>query len=381
MKIAVVAVGYNRVFSMERLFASLNNAVYFDDKVDLIISLDKSNIEQKMIDMANKVDWQHGEKIIRTFPERQGLRPHILQCGDLTNEYDAVIVLEDDLVVSKGYYSYVKQCIERYGDDERIAGISLYMHQTVPGVFRPFIPANDGSDVFLMQFAQSWGQCWTRKMWRGFREWYDEQEGKLQSDGIIPEYVAKWDDKSWLKYYIKYTAEKKFYHVYPYVSLTTCVSEVGEHTEDINSRFQVPLIQKEIKYRFPDFGDEIKYDVFFERILDTCACDLKGKITMDLYGMRTKWEGADYLISTAIRPFECIKKYGLNYRPHEENVLSESDGTDIFVYDLNSPCTPKTKLSVSNLTDYDIRSIDWRRTLNHGLLGLKRGIKRKLIKK
>ena len=46
--------------------------------------------------------------------------------GKLLNDYDALIVLEDDITVSPYYYQYACQTIAQYQDDERIAGISLY---------------------------------------------------------------------------------------------------------------------------------------------------------------------------------------------------------------------------------------------------------------
>ena len=38
-------------------------------------------------------------------------------------------VLEDDIVVSPGYYQYMKQAVEYYKDNADIAGISLYSHK------------------------------------------------------------------------------------------------------------------------------------------------------------------------------------------------------------------------------------------------------------
>ena len=157
MKYAIVAVGYNRPDSIEQLLKSLLNANYAGDQVDLVVSLDKGQRQQEIVTVAEKMSWPHGEKIVRAFPERQGLRAHIIQCGDLTEKYDAVVVLEDDLMVAPHFYSYVKQTVDRYVDDDRIAGISLYKHQTHPGVNRPFEPANNGYDVYMQQFAMSWG--------------------------------------------------------------------------------------------------------------------------------------------------------------------------------------------------------------------------------
>ena len=152
MNIAIITVGYNRPDSMQQLLNTVVNADYENDKVDLIISI------------AENIKWSYGEKKIRAFSERQGLRNHIIQCGDMTEYYDAVVVLEDDLMVSKYYYTYVKQALAFYCDDCKIAGISLYKHQTHPGVYRPFEPVNNGYDVYMQQFAMSWGQCWSNTM-------------------------------------------------------------------------------------------------------------------------------------------------------------------------------------------------------------------------
>ena len=96
MTYAIIAVGYNRPLEMKRLLDSLCQAQIGDIEVDLIISLDKSDKQEDLKKICEEIQWDHGEKIIRPFSERQGLRNHILQCGDLTDRYDAVIVLEDD---------------------------------------------------------------------------------------------------------------------------------------------------------------------------------------------------------------------------------------------------------------------------------------------
>ena len=105
MKFAVVVVGYNRPFGLKRLTLSLKEADYLSDKVDLVISIDKGKKQQEIIDICEKIKWDFGEKHIRIFNENLGLRKHIIKCGDLTNLYDAVVVLEDDITVSKYFYN------------------------------------------------------------------------------------------------------------------------------------------------------------------------------------------------------------------------------------------------------------------------------------
>lgn len=80
-KYAIIAIGYNKVNSILRLLNSLNEAVYDDEQITLIVSVDKSDTD-KVLCVANDFMWKHGEKQIRTFGERQGLKKHILSCGD-----------------------------------------------------------------------------------------------------------------------------------------------------------------------------------------------------------------------------------------------------------------------------------------------------------
>lgn len=382
MKIAMIAVGYNRKDGMRRLLSSLESVNYFEDDVDLIISLDKSNIQEEMVSMVNEIPWTHGEKIVRAFEVRQGLRQHILQCGDLTSEYDAVAVFEDDITVCGGMYAYLKQTLDRYGDDERISGISLYKHELNPGCRRPFVPANNGYDVFLMQYAQSWGQCWNRRMWTGFREWYDKQEHPLVSDGIIPKYVASWDDKSWLKYYIKYTSQTGKYFVYPYYSLTNNNAGAGEHSSSESNFFQVPMLEgKGMDYRFPNFDDAVKYDAWFERILpqEMLPYSEVGTVAIDMYGLRSDFSNTRVLISTQILDYKILDSYKLKYRPMEMNLLINENGKDIYVYDMTVSNKNKQQNTLA-LISYDIKGISWRRVLVYYVTNFKKGIVRKIKK-
>lgn len=381
MKYAVIVVGYNRQKPMKRLLDSLCNAVYYNP-CDLIISLDYSKSQSDLLNIAKEVKWKHGEKKIRAFQTNQGLRPHILQCGDLTEEYDAVIVLEDDLIVAKGFFQYVTETVEFYGDNPKIAGISLYAYRSNQGNGRPFEAQFNGYDVFLMQFAQSWGQCWTKQMWQAFRSWYKEQTN-ISADGIIPDYVIRWDDRSWLKYYIRYTAEKGLYFVYPYFSLTTNNSECGEHHSKTNNAYQVPLSEGNIhNYRLPSIENAVKYDPFFERIYgDKVNQKYGGKVCLDLYGLKRFYGDANILISTNLLNYKIISKIGLNYRPHELNCMLPEKGNDIFVYDLREKEKNTSKSNQLQIVTYDVRA-EWpRMTFMHGICGLWHGLKNKMHKK
>ena len=93
--IAIVAVAYNRVSSLNRLLNSLLKANLTE--APLIISIDKSdtNIVEEF---ADTFTWPYGEKTVIKHETNLGLRSHILSIGQLLNKYEAVIVLELSLI-------------------------------------------------------------------------------------------------------------------------------------------------------------------------------------------------------------------------------------------------------------------------------------------
>ena len=114
----ICCIGYNRPNSMQRLLNSIGNAVYDDHDILLVISIDESPKSDEVEAVAKAFDWKYGEKIIKRYPERMGLKKHCLLCGDLSLEHGSVIFLEDDVVVAPGYYRYTKAALEYYKDDE-----------------------------------------------------------------------------------------------------------------------------------------------------------------------------------------------------------------------------------------------------------------------
>lgn len=380
-KLAAVVIGYNRVPGMLRLLESMENADYGNDELTLIISLDNCG-RQEPKEAAEAFKWSHGEKIVRTFPERQGLRNHILSCGEYLNEYDAIAVLEDDIIVSPGYYQYMKQAVKCYKENMDIAGISLYSHKMNVNVDLPFVPEPDGYDVFFMQFAQSWGQIWMREQWFAFREWYLTHAEEPVAANNVPGFVSGWPKTSWLKYHIKYCIEKNKYFVYPYQALTTCFSEAGEHFKETNTVYQVPLARKASKfYQFCERIEEgVCYDAFFERqgmgkYLGVEERDL----CTDIYGTKGNTEGRRYWLSREAKSYQILKSFDLCMRPQECNVSYGIAGECIFLYDtlVEKPAKSiknKNYLTVSYYYNLNAR---WKLLQDYFLTKIKRKLEKK----
>ncbi len=350
--IPIIAIGYNRPEALQRLLSSLLKASY-PDKVELIISIDgdgeagrqggmeagrQGSMEawrtgggvEAVRRVATDFVWPFGEKKLIFHEKNLGLRKHVLSCGDLSKDYDGVIVLEDDLYVAPGFYEYVLKAFEFYQNDLKIAGISLYSHAYNETAQFPFRPVPDDSDVFFLQYAPSLGQCWSRESWNAFRAWYDELgDGKMPVH--LPPNIVMWPETSWKKYFIAYIIQHDLYFAYPRYSMTTLFSDTGTNLRVRENIFQVPLWLDKKEFLFKQFYDSSAvYDVYCE-ILPAClkkrnpALD-EHYFETDLYGMKSKesTKCEMYLSSRKCKKPEIT--FGREMKPHEMNIIAGIPG-------------------------------------------------------
>ena len=217
-KIAIVAIGYSRLDGLRRLLDSCNRASYAVEDVPLVISIDASG-NKEVYDYARNFQWNHGVKYVNIEKKRLGLKKHILQCGDLTRHFKGVILLEDDLYVSPDFYNYACISMNKYGDDENVAGIAFYSNEFNGFLGIPFHPLNNGSDCFAMQAVCSWGEMWNNRMWTEFTSWLNNWNEDY-SNFDMPDIIKNWT-RAWSKYFYAYLLANHKYFIYPSTSLTT----------------------------------------------------------------------------------------------------------------------------------------------------------------
>ncbi len=371
---AIVIVGYKRTDSIFRLYQSIVNARYPSEDIHIVVSLDQSENTDEIIDRIQSLDWKHGDLEFRVNNPGLGLKEHILQCGSYSSEYGAVIILEDDLLVSPNYYVYACEALNKYADSDDIAGISLYSHSWSGYSQSHFIPQNNGFDTYFGQFSITWGPCWTAKQWSCFIKWYDEHTLLSEENLDLPRKIDSWGDNSWGRYFAKYIVSEGKYYVIPYVSHLTNFSETGEHCKQSNAVFQVQLENfiESKNYVFPDFKQGIKYDMFFERVPDEsmCIAGIDGReICFDLNGIRRTNMGKKYVLTMEkLKGFKTLCSYGILMRPIENNVIYGCPGNDIFLYEL-----PEEKVFLSHKRNlhravYEMYGADWRTTLSYTII-------------
>lgn len=333
-RVAIVAVGYNRIKSMQRLLGSLLIADYYGNNVPLVISIDASG-DTKLYQYAQQFEWPYGEKYVNIQQERLGLKNHIYQCGDLTRYFKAIILLEDDIFVSPHFYDYVLQTLDAYGEDDRVGQISLYLNEMNGYVGLPKPILQNGSDVYLMQAVSSWGECWNKQMWDKFVAWRDTEgtEEKVQ-ESRLPLAQKKWT-RAWSKFYNAYLVNTGKYVIYPQVSLTTNFSDAGEHGGTNNSIVQSSLQQASFQYRLFPFDQLVKYDGFGNNLAIYEMLGLsESECLLDLYGMAdySKMNLYDYILTTRVMDATPIRTFALNMRPLELNIKYNIKGIGIYLY-------------------------------------------------
>lgn len=380
--ICIIAVTFDRPRSFARLFESLLRADYGGQSVDLLVSIDGGPRSEGTHAAIGPLDWPHGQCSIRRMPENYGLRRHILQCGDECANYEAIILLEDDIVVGQGFYRFARWASRHYSDDDRVAGISLYAPAFNEMAALPFAPAPSSNPVYALQSAQSWGQCWTRTMWTGFRTWYDANAGTLDNAADMPEQIYSWPESSWKKYAMKYLIRKGRTWVYPFVSHSTNCSEVGTHNRQQTALFQVPLAVDWDDTVVAKLDELAHYDIYFERENVPLAAEIAsrviGPVQLDLYGTRQEVTGPVNLLTVRQLPREPVARLGLNFRPHEINAALATPGADAALYQIAEGETVDLRAyRHSNVSRYH-SNLDWRESLSAGWRGFVGAVRRRL---
>ncbi len=331
---AVVISAYNRPGSLGRLLDSISRAEC-PKNVPLVISIDAGGDRRsEVLRVAENFPWSHGKK--RIVPHREHLGPngHAFFVGSLTQEFGAVIRLEDDYYVSPQFYSLAVSALEFFKKDSRIAGISLY-HLWFNGITRdPFTPYLDESDVYFVQTSWSHGQAFLDRQWNAYEKWYRTQPHEVTTQDRLHVEWSRLGKEEWFPPFAKYLVESNRYMVFPRESYCTNFGDVGTHFTRATRFFQVPLQTRERSYRFTHLDDALAvYDAFQEIHPNT----LKRLVPeLDPYDLDVDLNGTKSF-SHLQRPFvitsrgcrSAIRRWGRELFPPEANVVERISGSEI----------------------------------------------------
>lgn len=351
MSVAIVIPCYNRPSALERLLNSVGQAYYENDTIPLIISVD-GDANDMVLEMAKNFEWKFGPKEIIIQSSQLGLKEHIYFCGDLTDKYENIILLEDDLFVSPYFYAFAKRAIHFYKDQEKVAGISLYNYEVTENGRFTFKTIDDGSDVYFLQLASSWGQIFSKKAWTEYKKWNQAHEMEFESS-LVPNYIKNWGGNSWKKHFIHYLINQDKYFVYPRLSLSTNFDDGGTHSISSNN-FQTAIQNTSKEYRFQSFTEsKAIYDASFE-----ITSEALNKLTtvfanynyeVDLFGAKESYN-KPYVL-TSQNAATSLFSFSNKMVPVIQNVLSNSAGTQIkFTQSSQVTIQPPTRIEKENIS-------------------------------
>ena len=328
---AIVIVAYNRPRSLERLLTTIAKAEYSHPDISLIISIDYS-INSEVIEIAQKFEWPFGAKTIISQKEHLGLKRHIYSCLSLTHKYGAIVLLEDDLVVSPYFFDFATKALSYYQDDPLISGVSLYSYHVKEANGMPFTPIDNGRDTFLMQLPSSWGLALTKSQWSEFEKQLDRPEINLKN--VVPGYIRQWGNTSWKKDFAAFLISNDKYFVYPYLSLTSNFEDSGTHatTSDL---FQVPIQAQKKEYDFGQASEElVKYDAWYEahpELFNHFDSSLAAyQYEVNISGLK-KNTNFDYILTSQLSDKQLLS-WSDEMLPLEQNIIHSIKGKGLGLY-------------------------------------------------
>jgi putative methyltransferase (TIGR04325 family) len=159
----VVLFVYNRVVHTRRTVESLlGNPV--SSNSDLIIfsdgpkNCDNFDDVQKVRDYISSIE---GFKSVKIFSSdiNKGLAESIIYgVTDVLSDYESIIVLEDDMIVSPHFLTYMNDGLKQYQNDDRVISIHGYVYPI----------ADELPETFFLKGADCWGWATWRRGWNLF---------------------------------------------------------------------------------------------------------------------------------------------------------------------------------------------------------------------
>jgi hypothetical protein len=171
----------------------------------------------------------------------------------LVNEYGRIIVLEDDLVTSPYFLSYMNEALEYFQHEEKVMHVSGYMF--------PIVNANL-PETFFLRTASCWGWATWSRAWQYFENDPDKLHGdfteqsikRFNLDGAYNFWVQVEKNRaglmnSWAVFWYASIFKKNGLCLHPKFSM---VSNIGHDDSGLHcgktDRFDVQLAKKPVVY-------------------------------------------------------------------------------------------------------------------------------------
>lgn len=109
-------------------------------------------------------------------PENYGLAKSVIEgVNQVLNEHERIIVLEDDMLTSKYFLTYMNEALDRYAENDNVISIHGYLYPV-----KRLLP-----EAFFLPGADCWGWATWRRSWKLFNPDGQALLNELESRKLI----------------------------------------------------------------------------------------------------------------------------------------------------------------------------------------------------
>ncbi len=243
---------YNRLDSLKKTVSALQDNYLAKESELYIFSDSAKNKEDALLvsEVRNYLKTIDGFKSVKVVESEtnKGLANSIISgVSKIFEDYDKIIVLEDDLITSSNFLAFMNQSLEFYEDFKKIYSIAGFSFR-IKG-----LPADQ---VYFTKRASSWGWATWKDRWQQI-DWAVEDYpdfkinkkersnfNRMGSDmaGMLDKQM-KGKINSWAIRWCYHQFKQNYYTVYPAVSKVQNIGfgKGATHTKDSHNRYHTDL--------------------------------------------------------------------------------------------------------------------------------------------
>lgn len=206
---------YNRQYHTQRTLEALqNNKLASESELFIYSDAAKNEDTQKSVDeVRDYIEKIDGFKKINIIKREQnfGLAKSIIQgVSEIVESYGKIIVLEDDLVTSPYFLTYMNEALDYYQDEKKVWHISGWNYP---------LNTDELDDVFLWRGMNCWGWATWKDRWK-----YFERDPEKLVNTFSKEDIARFDIDNkarvfWRQVLQNYHDEKKTWAIFWYATI------------------------------------------------------------------------------------------------------------------------------------------------------------------
>ena len=179
----IVLFAYNRPWhTKQTIDALLRNDLAAESKLFIFSDGSKDESSANSVTQVRRyLKTISGFKSVKIVEQKEnlGLANSIIRgVTSVCNEHGKVIVLEDDIVTSPHFLSYMNEALNKYEDDDRVISIHGYVYPT-----KEKLP-----EVFFLRGADCWGWATWKRGWDLFNLDGEALLDELKSNKLVKEF-------------------------------------------------------------------------------------------------------------------------------------------------------------------------------------------------